>query len=258
MRFDGEDVTGLRSDRLTRRGLNFVPQIDNVFPTLTVAENLHVGALVLPRAERHAEIARVLELFPLLAERSTPARRHALRRAAQARRARARTRRTARSCSSSTSRLPGSRRIAIDLVFEKLVEIHSLGIAIVMVEQNARRALALADTAATSSTPAATRIERPGRDAARRPPGRRALPGRLGDDRVELDLDEHSVGDESADEVGRVRRIDSGEGLRCARTAASQSQPSREQQPRPDHVLAPRTELRSCRERLRDRLAVCA
>src|SRR4029079_430942 len=41
--FDGEDVTGMRADRLTRRGLNLVPQTDNVFPRLTVAENVHVS-----------------------------------------------------------------------------------------------------------------------------------------------------------------------------------------------------------------------
>src|SRR5207247_3562579 len=39
----GEDVSGLRPDRLTRRGLNLVPQSANVFPMLTIAENLHVG-----------------------------------------------------------------------------------------------------------------------------------------------------------------------------------------------------------------------
>src|SRR5712691_12692717 len=48
VRFAGEDVTGVRSDRLTRRGLNFVPQTENVFPTLTLAENVHVSALVVP------------------------------------------------------------------------------------------------------------------------------------------------------------------------------------------------------------------
>ena len=52
VRFEGEDVTGMRPDRLTRLGLNFVPQTENVFPTLTLAENLHVSALVLPKSER--------------------------------------------------------------------------------------------------------------------------------------------------------------------------------------------------------------
>src|SRR5919197_2345903 len=51
VRFDGEDVTGTRPDRLTRRGLNLVPQTDNVFPTLTLSENLHVSALALPKRE---------------------------------------------------------------------------------------------------------------------------------------------------------------------------------------------------------------
>src|SRR5581483_769677 len=69
VRFDGAEIAGVRADRLTRSGMNYVPQNDNVFPTLTVAENLHVGSLVLPRDERNAEIARVLDFLPLLAER---------------------------------------------------------------------------------------------------------------------------------------------------------------------------------------------
>ena len=54
---------------LTERGLNFVPQTDNVFPSLSVAENLAVAVGVLPRTERPAALARVHELFPLLRER---------------------------------------------------------------------------------------------------------------------------------------------------------------------------------------------
>ncbi|HEY2372292.1 MAG TPA: ABC transporter ATP-binding protein [Gaiellaceae bacterium] len=145
VRLEGSDVTGLRADRLTRRGMNMVPQVENVFPTLTVAENLQVGALILPRAERDVEIARVLELFPLLA---------------------ARRRQRAGSLSGGERKLVAIARalvarprlllldepsaglspIAIDLVFDKLLEIRARGIAIVMVEQNARRALALADS----------------------------------------------------------------------------------------------------------------
>ncbi len=145
VRFDGEDVTGVRADLLTRRGMNLVPQVENVFPTLTVFENLHVGALVLPREEREPEIRKVLELFPLLAERRRQ-------RAGSLSGGQRKLVAIARALVARPRLLlldepsAGLSPIAIDLVFEKLLEIRGLGIGIVMVEQNARRALALADT----------------------------------------------------------------------------------------------------------------
>jgi branched-chain amino acid transport system ATP-binding protein len=135
----------MRADRLTLLGLNLVPQVENVFPTLTVAENLKVGALVLPRGERDDEITRVLDFLPLLAERR---RQHAGSLSGGERKlvaiARALVARPRLLLLDEPS--AGLSPVAIDLVFDKLLEIRARGIAIVMVEQNARRALALADT----------------------------------------------------------------------------------------------------------------
>ena len=143
VRFDGEDVTGMRPDRLTRRGLNFVPQTENVFPTLTLVENVHVSALVLPKDDRRAAIERVTELFPILAER--PRQRAGTLSGGQRKLvalARALVTRPRLLLLDEPS--AGLSPSAMDAVFAKLVEINSLGIGIVMVEQNARRALALA------------------------------------------------------------------------------------------------------------------
>ena len=68
IRYDGEDVTGLRPDRVIRRGICYVPQTDNVFPSLSVEENLAMGAYVLDDVPDE-RFDRVYERFPVLAER---------------------------------------------------------------------------------------------------------------------------------------------------------------------------------------------
>lgn len=141
--FDGAEVSGIRPDRLTRRGLNFVPQTDNVFPTLTVAENMHVGSLVLAKSERRAGLERMARLFPIIAERSRQ-RAGTLSGGQRKLVALARALVTAPKLLLLDEPSAGLSPQAMDVVFDKLVEINRLGVAIVMVEQNARRALALA------------------------------------------------------------------------------------------------------------------
>ncbi len=65
LRFEGEDVTGQPAHVLARRGLGYVPQSGHVFPTLTVAENLDLGAYS-QRKTRKEQMAVVCELFPVL------------------------------------------------------------------------------------------------------------------------------------------------------------------------------------------------
>ena len=67
--FDGETITGHDPDKVARLGIGHVPEGREVFPFLTVEENLTVGAFTRPRAERATDIAMVYDYFPVLAER---------------------------------------------------------------------------------------------------------------------------------------------------------------------------------------------
>jgi branched-chain amino acid transport system ATP-binding protein len=67
VRFDGEDITNRQPADLLRRGMTYVPQGRNVFPLMSVDENLRLGAYVRPRsAELEREVDRVYETFPML------------------------------------------------------------------------------------------------------------------------------------------------------------------------------------------------
>ncbi|TML04132.1 MAG: ABC transporter ATP-binding protein [Actinobacteria bacterium] len=145
VRYAGEDVTGVRPEQLTRRGLNYVPQLANVFPTLSVAENLQVGGVSLPRAERRQAVADMYEQFPLLAERRRQ-RAGTLSGGQRKLLAIARALVTRPKVLFLDEPSAGLSPQAVELVFDQLAAVKRRGIAVVMVEQNARRALALADT----------------------------------------------------------------------------------------------------------------
>ncbi|TML89867.1 MAG: ABC transporter ATP-binding protein [Actinobacteria bacterium] len=144
VRYEGEEVTGTAPDALTRLGLNYVPQLGNVFPSLSIAENLLIGASSLPRASRRSAVDDLYERFPALAERRRQ-------RAGTLSGGQRKLLAVARALATRPRTLlldepsAGLSPQAVQLVFDKLQEVNSDGIAIVMVEQNARRALALAD-----------------------------------------------------------------------------------------------------------------
>ena len=66
--FDGAGITDLRPDEITREGMCYVPQVDNVFPSLTVEENLRLGAYILDETPEERRRA-VFERFPILEQR---------------------------------------------------------------------------------------------------------------------------------------------------------------------------------------------
>ncbi|MBK8065166.1 MAG: ABC transporter ATP-binding protein [Betaproteobacteria bacterium] len=72
LRFEGEDIAGLASDRICRRGIGLVPEDRRVLPGLTVEENLRLGLMQAPgraKAEAARAMQRTFERFPRLAER---------------------------------------------------------------------------------------------------------------------------------------------------------------------------------------------
>lgn len=141
--FDGTDITKLAPQERVRVGMGFVPQNRNVFVSLTVEENLEMGAFI-----RDDDISQskdqVFELFPILAEkRRQPA--GELSGGQRQQVAVGRALMTQPRLLMLDEPTAGVSPIVMDELFDRIVEIARTGIAILMVEQNARQALEIAD-----------------------------------------------------------------------------------------------------------------
>jgi neutral amino acid transport system ATP-binding protein len=150
--FKGENITGLKSDQIVCRGMCYVPQIANVFPSLSVEENLEMGAYIskgilrLPRGQRQSRSPKdtIFTMFPRLAQR--------------------RKQRAGTLSGGERQMLAMGRALMLDpdlllldepsaalspilvnSVFEQIKAINQTGKAIVLVEQNAKKALMMAD-----------------------------------------------------------------------------------------------------------------
>ncbi len=142
VRFDGHDITHRPPESRVRLGLAYVPQERNVFPSLTVEENLQMGAFV-RRDDIRSDLERLFELFPVLAERRRQ-RAGTLSGGERQMVAIARALMTRPRLLLLDEPTAGLSLRSVDVLFARIAAVHREGVAILMVEQNARKALAMA------------------------------------------------------------------------------------------------------------------
>jgi len=140
---DDEDITGLAPQQRVAIGMGFVPQNRNVFVSLTVQENLEMGAYICDY-DISENLEQVFELFPILKEkRDQPA--GELSGGQRQQVAVGRALMTKPKLLMLDEPTAGVSPIVMDDLFDRILEIAKTGIAILMVEQNARQALEIAD-----------------------------------------------------------------------------------------------------------------
>ncbi len=143
VRFRGKEITGLSTQARIAEGIAFVPQTNNVFVNMTVLENLEMGAF-LRTDDFNESIEQVFELFPILAEKQFQL-------AGELSGGQRQQVAFGRALMSQPLVLmldeptAGVSPIVMDDLFERILEVRQTGVAILMVEQNARQALDIAD-----------------------------------------------------------------------------------------------------------------
>ena len=143
---DGADVTGTSPDRMLRRGVALVPEHRRLFADLTVAENLKIGGITVPRSERGALMDEMVELFEVLGRKwDTPAGYLSGGEAQQLAIARALMARPRLLMMDEPSL--GLAPVLVDVVFDLIVRLREQGRTLLVVEQNATRMLAVSDRA---------------------------------------------------------------------------------------------------------------
>jgi branched-chain amino acid transport system ATP-binding protein len=142
----GRDVSGLAAHSLIEMGLGFVPQTGNVFTNLTVHENLVMGGHTLSRAELNSRLERTYAQFPLLAGRKT-AQGGVLSGGQRQTLAVARALMTDPQVIMLDEPTAGLSPRVVGEVFDSLRALATSGVAVLMVEQNAKAALRISDRA---------------------------------------------------------------------------------------------------------------
>jgi branched-chain amino acid transport system ATP-binding protein len=140
---DGADITALSPQDRVAKGMSFVPQNQNVFTSLSVEENLEMGAFA-RKDDFSGTLAQVFDLFPILKEkRRQPA--GELSGGQRQQVAVGRALMTQPKVLMLDEPTAGVSPIVMDELFDRIIEVAQSGVAILMVEQNARQALNIAD-----------------------------------------------------------------------------------------------------------------
>jgi branched-chain amino acid transport system ATP-binding protein len=140
---DGEDITALSPQARVAKGMGFVPQTHNIFTSMTVEENLEMGAFI-RRDDFRDTLAQVYDLFPILKQkRLQPA--GELSGGQRQQVAVGRALMTQPKVLMLDEPTAGVSPIVMDELFDRIIEVARSGISILMVEQNARQALEIAD-----------------------------------------------------------------------------------------------------------------
>ena len=140
---DGQDITQLTPQARVRHGMGFVPQTSNIFTSMTVEENLEMGAFI-REDDFRTTMEQVYELFPILREkRHQPA--GELSGGQRQQVAVGRALMTQPKVLMLDEPTAGVSPIVMDELFDRIIEVARTGISILMVEQNARQALEIAD-----------------------------------------------------------------------------------------------------------------
>ena len=143
VQFRGKDISGLSPQDRIAEGIAFVPQTSNVFTSMTVFENLEMGAF-LRNDDISETLEQIYELFPILAEKKDQL-------AGELSGGQRQQVAVGRALMSQPAVLmldeptAGVSPIVMDELFDRILEVRQTGVAILMVEQNARQALHIAD-----------------------------------------------------------------------------------------------------------------